>query len=92
MPATIHFADAGTIFRHVPGVALCGAVTAVAFALQQLEQVLVGRAWLEALVVAIVVGTVVRSIWTPDQRWFPGISFSAKVLFKWAHWSSWSGY
>ena len=65
-----------------PGVALCGAVTAAAYALQHGEQRLFGHAWLEALVLAIVVGTTVRSLWTPDPRWFPGIAFSAKFLLE----------
>ena len=70
-------------FLHVvPGVLLCVAVTVAAFALQQGEQMLFGRSWLEALVLAIVVGTAVRSLWTPDGRWFPGIGFSAKVLLE----------
>ncbi len=68
--------------RTVPGLALCLAVTGVAYALQRSEQLLFGRAWLEALVLAIVLGTVTRSVWTPDRRWFPGISFSAKFLLE----------
>jgi len=82
MPGTRHLPNVGTIFRLAPGVVLCVAVTAVAFALAQLEQVLFGRAWLEALVLAIVVGAGVRTVWTPDARWFPGISFSAKFLLE----------
>jgi uncharacterized integral membrane protein (TIGR00698 family) len=61
---------------------LCAAVTAVAFALAQLEQRVFGRTWLEALVLAIVVGAGVRTCWTPDARWFPGITFSAKFLLE----------
>jgi uncharacterized membrane protein YadS len=34
------------------------------------------------LVLAIVIGTTVRSLWTPDRRWFPGIGFSAKILLE----------
>jgi uncharacterized integral membrane protein (TIGR00698 family) len=82
LPATLPFSHADTIFRHIPGIALCGAVTAVACVLQQWEQFLFGRAWLEALVLAIVVGTGVRSVWTPDPRWLPGIAFSAKILLE----------
>ena len=66
----------------LPGLGLCIAVTAAAFALQALEAALFGRAWLEALVLAILIGTTVRSVWTPDIRLFPGIAFSAKFLLE----------
>ncbi len=66
----------------LPGVALCGIVTAAAFALERGEQQLFGRAWLEALVLAILIGTAVRSLWTPGARWHGGIDFSAKTLLE----------
>lgn len=66
----------------IPGVALCLAVTFVAFALERGEQALFGRAWLEALVLAILLGTVIRTSWAPGRRWFPGIAFSAKFLLE----------
>jgi uncharacterized integral membrane protein (TIGR00698 family) len=33
-------------------------------------------------VLAIVVGAAVRTAWTPDRRWKPGINFSAKLLLE----------
>ena len=42
----------------LPGLILCLAVTSVALALEGIEEYLFGRAWLEALVLAIVLGTV----------------------------------
>lgn len=68
--------------RLAPGVTLCVAVTVAAYALQSVESRLFGRPWLEPLVLAIVIGTAIRSSWTPDARWFPGIGFSAKVLLE----------
>jgi len=68
--------------RHVLGVALCLAVTLAAFGLQRAEQHLFGRAWLEALVLAILIGTAVRSAWQPGQQWDAGINFSAKTLLE----------
>jgi uncharacterized integral membrane protein (TIGR00698 family) len=50
--------------------------------LQQLELVASGRAWIEALVVAILIGAAIRTAWTPSQRWKPGIDFSAKLLLE----------
>ena len=66
----------------IPGLALCMVVTAGAFALQLGETRLFGRAWLEALVLAILLGTAVRSLWTPGHRWRSGIAFSAKILLE----------
>jgi uncharacterized integral membrane protein (TIGR00698 family) len=65
-----------------PGVALCIAVTLAAFGLQLVEERLFGRAWLEALVLAILIGTAVRSVWKPATYWHAGINFSAKILLE----------
>ena len=70
------------MFRIVPGLLLCIVVSAVALALDWAEAALVGRAWIDALVLAIVVGTVVRSLWSPSKRWQPGIDFSGKFLLE----------
>lgn len=68
--------------RLVPGLALSGAVTLVALGLERVEAGLFGHAWLEALVLAILVGALVRTVWNPGRRWTPGISFSAKTLLE----------
>ncbi|MFZ1426267.1 MAG: putative sulfate exporter family transporter [Geminicoccaceae bacterium] len=68
--------------RLLPGLMLCAAVTVAAVALQALERRGLGRAWLESLVLAILLGTVVRSLWVPDERWQPGITFAAKTLLE----------
>jgi uncharacterized integral membrane protein (TIGR00698 family) len=65
-----------------PGLALCLLVTAGAFGLQELEVRLFGRAWLEALVLAILLGAVVRAVWPPGELWRPGVNFSAKTLLE----------
>ena len=66
----------------LPGVALVIAVTVVAEVAQSAEIRSFGRAWLEAIVLAIVVGTLVRSLWTPPARYVAGINFSAKTLLE----------
>jgi len=74
-----------TVYRSVRvlrGIALCLAVTGAAYALEAGERALAGKAWLEALVLAILVGTAVRSLWTPGDRWHDGIVFSAKYLLE----------
>ncbi len=66
----------------LPGILLCLAVTLAARVLEQAETAVFGRAWLEALVLAILVGTAVRSAWTPGRVWHAGIGFSAKMLLE----------
>jgi uncharacterized integral membrane protein (TIGR00698 family) len=68
--------------RILPGLLLCIAIAVVAIALEGVELLLTGRAWIDALVIAILVGTGVRSLWAPTQRWRPGIEFSGKVLLE----------
>ncbi len=68
--------------RILPGIILCLIVTIAAYALEAGEQMLFGKVWLEALVLAILVGTAIRSFWTPDRTWHPGILFSARYLLE----------
>ncbi len=73
---------ARALARVLPGLGLCILVTLAANLLQALEHRLFGRAWLESLVLAILVGAVVRTAWTPGARWRTGVDFSAKVLLE----------
>lgn len=66
----------------VPGLLLCISISLAAVALQHVEEASTGRAWLEALVLAIILGTVIRTAWTPPARWTPGIDLSAKFLLE----------
>jgi uncharacterized integral membrane protein (TIGR00698 family) len=70
------------MFRILPGLLLCAVVSVAALALQHAEAMLFGRGWIEALVLAILVGTAIRSLWTPSDRWQPGIDFSGKFLLE----------
>src|ERR1700728_3809321 len=70
------------LHRLLPGILLCVAITGVAVLLQAVEVHFVGQAYLEALVLAILVGVVVRTAWVPTQRLVPGIAFSAKFLLE----------
>src|SRR5471032_263851 len=65
-----------------PGVLLCAAVTAAAFGLEQVETWLFGRAWLESLVLAILLGSALRSFARLHPRWDEGIHFGAKTLLE----------
>ncbi|MFG1426022.1 YeiH family protein [Roseixanthobacter glucoisosaccharinicivorans] len=65
-----------------PGIVLCAAVTGVAYAIQIVEERVSGHPYVEALVLAILIGTLVRTIWTPGPRFKPGIAFSGKILLE----------
>lgn len=66
----------------LPGLLLCVGVAAGAIALERLETALFGRAWLEGLVLAILLGTALRTTWVPDRMWQAGIRLSAKTLLE----------
>lgn len=66
----------------IPGVAVCALVTLVAVALQALLESAVGHPYIEAIVIAILLGTAIRTIWKPSRRWHVGIAFSAKQLLE----------
>ncbi len=66
----------------LPGLMLCGLVTATAYALEGVETVLLGRAWLESLVLAILLGTAVRTFYHFDDRFESGIHVGAKLLLE----------
>src|SRR5690348_16659264 len=68
--------------RYLPGVALCTAVSLAAWGAESVERALTGRAWLEAIVLSILLGTAVRTAWTPSARWRPGIGYGAKQLLE----------
>lgn len=74
--------EGGLLTRVAPGLALCVAVTGAAWLMQGVEARLFGRAWLETLVLAILLGAVVRTLWTPGAAWKAGIDFSAKVVLE----------
>src|SRR6202035_3590853 len=75
----------GAIARVVPllwGIALCIAVTLAAVMLQAAEEAVVGHPYVEAIVIAILLGTVTRTVWEPGLRWQAGVAFSAKQLLE----------
>jgi len=66
----------------LPGLILCLAVTGLAEVAQVLEARLTGQTYLEALVLAILLGVAVRAAWHPPALFDPGIHFSAKTLLE----------
>src|SRR5690349_19297102 len=77
-PATI----ANRLTAVLPGVLLCIGIAVVSSALEGAERGLFAHPYLEALVMAILLGMAVRSFWKPSERWQSGIAFSAKQLLE----------
>jgi uncharacterized integral membrane protein (TIGR00698 family) len=73
------FENAARLF---PGLLLCVAITLVAMLLQAAEVRVLGQPYLEALVLAILIGVAMRSLWKPPVRFDSGIAFSAKFLLE----------
>lgn len=65
-----------------PGLALCGLTAAGAIGLAELERAVFGHAWLEPLVLAILLGASVRTVWTPGAIWRSGVNFGARTLLE----------
>jgi len=66
----------------IPGIALCGVITAVSLGAQSVEEHLFAHPYVEALVIAILLGMAIRTVWQPSERWRSGIAFSAKQLLE----------
>ena len=66
----------------IPGLIACVAVALSAVAVQALEVRLFGRGWIDAIVLAILIGAAIRSVWTPPATVRPGIEFSARTLLE----------
>ncbi|TAI65080.1 putative sulfate exporter family transporter [Bradyrhizobium sp. Leo170] len=69
-------------FSLFPGILLCGAITLVAVGVQHLEERAFDHPYVEALVIAILLGMAIRTAWNPSERWRSGIAFSAKQLLE----------
>jgi uncharacterized integral membrane protein (TIGR00698 family) len=69
-------------FSLLPGIVLCGAITIIALGVQHLEERAFDHPYVEALVIAILLGMAIRTAWNPSERWRSGIAFSAKQLLE----------
>jgi uncharacterized integral membrane protein (TIGR00698 family) len=66
----------------IPGILLCIAVAGVSALLERFELGIFEHPYVEALVMAILLGMALRSFWKPAPRWQAGIAFSAKQLLE----------
>lgn len=81
-PAAAHPTGPAAALSLIPGFALCVAVTLTAWLAQSFELRLLDRAWVETLVLAILIGAAIRSIWTPPAIMRPGVEFTARTLLE----------
>jgi uncharacterized integral membrane protein (TIGR00698 family) len=72
----------GRVVSLIPGIALCGLITLVSIGVQHVEERYFDHPYVEALVIAILLGMAVRTAWQPSVRWLSGIAFSAKQLLE----------
>lgn len=68
--------------RLFPGLALAGAVSIASLAIADVETRIFGHPILEGLVVAILIGMVVRTAWAPPMRASAGVRFAAKEVLE----------
>lgn len=66
----------------VPGLALCALVTLLAHGAESLEAHLFGRAWLESLVLSILLGSALRTFVRLPASVAAGVHFGAKTLLE----------
>lgn len=75
-------AKAHRLLALLPGVALCVVITLVSVGIQSVEERAVGHPYIEALVLAILIGMLIRTFVTPSEQFSTGIAFSAKQLLE----------
>lgn len=66
----------------LPGLLLSAAVSGLALAAERLELWLTGGAWIEALVLAILIGAICRLFLRRPEAFEPGVAFSAKYFLE----------
>ena len=71
-----------TTKKLLPGLALCTLVTLSAFLIENIETFLFHRAWLESLVIAILLGSLLRTFFRFDHQVDAGVNFAAKMLLE----------
>lgn len=65
-----------------PGLGLSAGLAGLALVIEKAEAALLGRAWLEALVIAIVIGALVRTFRPPPRRFEVGIQVAGKTVLE----------
>lgn len=66
--------------RLLPGLLLSVLIALAAVGIARVETGLLGRAWIEPMVLAILLGMAVANLWEMPRTTEPGVSFSARTL------------
>jgi uncharacterized integral membrane protein (TIGR00698 family) len=66
----------------VPGVILAAVVSLTSLGIASVEERLFGHAIIEGLVVAILLGMVIRTLWMPPAAMNPGVAFTGKQVLE----------
>lgn len=66
----------------IPGLIFCIVIAGIAILIEDMESALLGRAWLQSIVVAILAGATVRSCWPLGETYRAGINFAATRLLE----------
>jgi uncharacterized integral membrane protein (TIGR00698 family) len=80
--ACARWANAGPVARLIPGLGLVVVLGLVAHGLALAQQALTGRIWLEALVIALLLGAVVRNVGLGLDRFEPGAAYAGKQVLE----------
>lgn len=68
--------------RLLPGILLATAVSIASLGIASMEERVFGHAIIEGLVVAILLGMIVRTLWTPPALMNSGVAFTAKQVLE----------
>jgi uncharacterized integral membrane protein (TIGR00698 family) len=66
----------------IPGILLATVVSLASLGIATLEERVFGHAIIEGLVVAILLGMVIRTLWTPPSSMHAGVAFTAKQVLE----------
>ncbi len=78
----IHQSTNPPMKRLASGLLLCTAIGLAGWLVQVAEARLLGRAYVEGLVVAILLGAAIAALWTVPERFAPGVEFSARQVLE----------
>jgi uncharacterized integral membrane protein (TIGR00698 family) len=71
-----------TTVQRLPGLALCIVIAALGWAMQRVEEQIFGRPYVEALVLALLLGVVISALWNYPASLKPGIQLASRELLE----------
>lgn len=71
-----------TLRSLLPGLLVCAAVALAAAFMERVEVMATGHRWLEGIVLAILLGALLRTVWTPSHHFEAGVRYTAKSVLE----------